>query len=221
MQHRYALIILFMLVAATAAEGQIRYQLGFTAGVNYSTLRSDRFTTSVGRIAPTIGCSFAVAPGDLLELNQEIVLSLGGAEARAVYFRAEQKPEEHTYAYYYYSFETSLFVGFRPGRDIPVLLQAGGFLGANFNALNRSLRELMILDYVNINKAMRAVDLNDAFSGLDYGPAVGLALGEGRWRGNIRYYLGLKNLYDYIDFVQPGPGIRTSALRASLTYFLK
>jgi len=220
MQHRFWLIVLLVLVAALEAECQIRYQLGFTTGVNYSTLRSDRFTTSVGRIAPVIGCSFVVAPGDLLELNQEIMLTLAGAEARAVYFRPEQKPEEHTYPYYYYSFETAIFVGLRPGRDVPLLFQAGGFLGGNFNGLDRSQRELMILDYVNINNAMRAVDLNDAFSGLDYGPAVGLALGEGRWRGNIRYYLGLKNLYDYIDFVAPGPGIRTSALRATLTYFL-
>jgi len=221
MQHRYALLILFMLVAATAAECQIRYQLGFTAGVNYSYLRSDRFTTSVGRIAPVIGCSFVVAPNDVLELNQEIALSLAGADARAVYFRPEIKPEEHTYAYYYYSFETALFAGFRPGRDIPLLFQVGGFLGANFNRLDRSQRELMVLDYTNINNAIRAVDLNDAFSGLDYGPAIGLALGDGQWRGNIRYYLGLKNLYDYIDFVAPGPNIRTSSLRASLTYFLK
>jgi len=221
MQHRIWLTALLILVATIGAECQIRYQLGFTAGVNYSYLRSDQFTTSVGRIAPVIGCSFVVAPSDLLELNQEIMLTLAGADARAVYFRPEQKPEEHTYAYYYYSFETALFVGFRPGRDIPVLFQVGGFMGANFNGLNRSQRDLMILDYVNINNAIRAVDLNDAYSGLDFGPAVGLVLGEGRFRASVRYYLGLKNLYDYIDFVAPGPGIRTSSLRATLTYFLE
>jgi hypothetical protein len=218
---RVWLFTFFLCVGVSGAYGQIRYQLGFTAGVNYSSLRSDQFTTASGVLAPVIGCSFVVAPNNRFELNQEIVLTIRGAKARAVYFRPEQKPEEHTYTYKYYTFETGLFAGFRPGRDLPILLQAGGYFGANFHTLNRSQRELMIVDYEDINNATRAVDLNDAFAGLDYGPALGLMLGEGRFRANARYYFGMKNLYNYIDFVAPGPRIRTNALRVTLTYFLE
>jgi hypothetical protein len=79
----------------------------------------------------------------------------------------------------------------------------------------------MIGDYENINKAIRAVDLNDVFAGIDFGPALGISAGEGRFRANARYYLGVKNLYNYLDFVTAGPRIRTGSLRLTLTWFLQ
>lgn len=211
---------LLLILFAGAASAQIRYQIGCTAGVNYASLRSDLFTTASGRLMPTLGCSFAVGLGDYVELNQEVVLAFKGAHARAVYFRPEDKPDEHTYAYNYTSFETGLFAGFQPARDFPLRFQAGGFFGANFHHLDRTQRELMIGDYGDINHAIRAVDLNDAFSGIDFGPAVGISAGEGHFRANARYYLGVRNLYNYLDFVAAGPRIRSSSLRLSLTYFL-
>lgn len=218
---RIIFFALFLFSVAQTGHAQIRYQLGITSGVNVSSLKSDLFTTSSGRIAPVIGCSFVVSWQEQFELNQEIVLAFKGAKARAVYFRPEEKPEEHTYAYHYNSFETAILGGFRPGRDVPLLLQAGGYLGANFHQLDREQRELMITDYQHINHAMRAVDLNDAFAGLEFGPVVGITAGDGRFRANARYYMGLRNLYNHLDFVAPGPHIRTNALRFSLTYFLR
>lgn len=200
---------------------QLRYQMGLLTGVQYTLLRSDLFTTASGRVAPVVGFAFAVGPRRRWDLVQEVVLTEGGAHARAVYFRAGAPPEDHLYTYKYYSFETSLFASWLPSREVPLWLQAGAFLGGNFDHLNRQQREYMIGDYENINRAVRAVELNDAFSGLDYGAAVGLALGEGRFRASARYYLGMKNLYRYLDFAAPGPYLRTSALRCSLAYFLK
>lgn len=220
MHIRTLLLTLCFFSVALSANAQIRYQLGITAGVNHASLRSDLFATSSGRLAPALGCSFAVGFGRLFELNQEIVLTFKGAKARAVYFRPEEKPGEHTFSYHYNTFETALFAGIRPGARVPLLLQLGGFFGANFHGLDRSQRELMIGDYENINNAMRAVDLNDAFAGIDFGPAAGIAAGEGRFRANARYYLGMKNLYNYLDFVSPGPRIRTGSLRLTLTCFL-
>lgn len=147
-------------------------------------------------------------------------MAFKGAKARAVYFLPEERPDERTYSYFYNSFETTIFVGIRPGRRTPMFLQVGGYLGANFHNLDRSQRELMINDYQDINHAIRAVDLIDAFSGLDFGPALGITAGEGRFRANARYYFGIRNLYNYLDFVASGPRIRTNALRFSLTYFL-
>lgn len=222
MRIRTVLVFLCLATFSTAGTAQIRnYQLGFTAGVNYSSLQSDLFTTSSGRLAPVIGCSFAVGLGDYLELNQEIILGFKGAQARAVYFRPEERPDEQTYAYHYNTFETGLFAGFRPTKDFPLRLQAGGFFGANFNTLNRTQRELMVADYDNINHAIRAVDLNDAFGGVDFGPAIGISAGEGRFRANARIYLGARNLYKQIDFVAAGPRIRTNSLRLTLTYYLQ
>lgn len=204
----------------TKSTAQIRYQIGLTSGVNVSSLKSDLFTTSSGRVFPVLGCSFAVSWDDRFELNQEIVMAFKGAKARAVYFLPEERPDERTYSYFYNSFETAIFVGIRPGRRTPMFLQVGGYLGANFHNLDRSQRELMINDYQDINHAIRAVDLIDAFSGLDFGPALGITAGEGRFRANARYYFGIRNLYNYLDFVASGPRIRTNALRFSLTYFL-
>ena len=221
MKHRTFLLLFLFAGMAVNATAQLRYQIGFTAGTGYSSLRSDLFTTSSGRLAPVIGCSFVVGLNDFFELNQEVVLTLRGARARAVYFRPEDTPDEHTYAYFYNTFETGLFAGFQPGADIPLYLQAGGFFGANFHTLDRSQRELMIGDYKSINNAIRAPDLNDAFAGIDFGPAFGISAGEGRFRANARYYLGVRNLYNYLDFVATGPSIRSSSLRLSLTWFLQ
>ncbi len=220
MRFRIFLSTLFLTGLGLSANAQLRYQLGFTAGTNYASLRSDLFTTSSGRLAPVIGCSFVVGLNDLLELNQEVVFTLRGARARAVFFLPEEKPSEHTYAYFYNTFETALFAGFQPGRHVPLRLQAGAYFGANFHTLDRSQRELMVGDYDNINNAIRAPDLNDAFAGIDFGPAAGISAGDGRFRASARYYLGIRNLYNYLDFVAAGPGIRTSALRLTLTWFL-
>ncbi|MEZ4943028.1 MAG: outer membrane beta-barrel protein [Saprospiraceae bacterium] len=218
---RIFFVAFFLLSAAATGLAQIHYQLGVTSGVNVSSLKSDLFTTSSGRIAPVIGCSFVVSWHEQFELNQEIVLAFKGAKARAVYFQPEQKPEEHTYDYHYNTFETAILGGYRPGRDVPLFLQAGAYLGANFHSLDRTARELMIADYQNINNAIRAVDLNDAFAGLEFGPVVGITAGDGRFRANARYYMGIRNLYNYLDFVTAGPHIRTNSLRLSLTYFLR
>ncbi|MCK6695930.1 MAG: hypothetical protein L6Q97_28010, partial [Thermoanaerobaculia bacterium] len=164
---------LFLAGFSLTAGAQLRYQIGFTAGTNYASLRSDLFTTSSGRLAPVIGCSFVVGLNDFFELNQEVVFTLRGARARAVFFLPEEKPSEHTYAYFYNTFETALFAGIQPGRHVPLRLQAGAYFGANFHTLDRSQRELMVGDYDNINNAIRAPDLNDAFAGIDFGPAVG------------------------------------------------
>lgn len=221
MKIRIAFLAICLTGISFAATAQLRYQIGFTAGFNYSSLRSDLFTTASGRPAPAFGCSAVVGLNDFVELNQEVVLTFKGANVRAVYFRPEEAPEEHTYAYHYNSFETSLFAGIQPAIHLPLRFQIGGFFGANFHTLDRSQRELMIADYDNINNAIRAVDLNDAFAGIDFGPALGISAGEGRFRASARYYLGVRNLYNYLDFVTAGPGIRTSALRLSLTCFIR
>jgi hypothetical protein len=207
-------------VAAVPLSAQTRYQFGFTFGSNYSSLRSDLFPTSSGRLGFAAGCSFTLGFGDQFELNPEIVFVQKGANAQAAYFFPEQKAELRTYQYYYNSFEAGLFAGFQPSAELPFRIQAGGFFGTHFHNLDRNNPELYIGDYEDINNASRAVDLNDAFSGVDFGPAFGLSAGEDRFRANIRYYLGTRNLYNNLDFVESGHRIRTNSIRLSLTYFL-
>lgn len=208
-------------VASTALFAQTNYQMGFTFGSNYSSLRSDLFPTSSGRLGFAAGCSFVLGFGDQFELNPEIVFTQKGASAQAAYFLPEEKAERHTYQYYYNTFEAGLFAGFRPSAHVPFRIQAGGFFGTNFHNLDRSNRELYVGDYENINNATPAVDLNDAFSGVDFGPAFGLSAGDGQFRANIRYYLGARNLYNNVYTAETGHSIRTNSLRLTLTYFLK
>jgi Outer membrane protein beta-barrel domain len=213
--------VVFLTVTATMLSAQSRYQLGFTLGSNYSSLRSDLFTTSSGRLSVAAGCSFAIGFGDRFELNPEIVFIQKGASAQAAYFIPEQKPDARTYRFHYNTFEAGLFAGFQPSKEVPFRIQAGGFFGTHFHNLDRNDRELFIGDYENINNAIRAADLNDAFSGVDFGPALGLSAGEGRFRANIRYYLGARNLYNNLDHVEGGHRIRTNSLRLTLTYFVQ
>lgn len=211
------------LLTATAfsVQAQTRYQFGFTAGSNYSSLRSDLFPTSSGRLGFAAGCSFALGFGDHFELNPEIVFTQKGAAAQVAFFQPEEKAVIQTYEYYYNTFEAGLFAGFQPSARVPFRIQAGGFFGTHFHNLDRNNPELFVGDYENINNATRAVDLNDAFSGVDFGPAVGLSAGEGRFRANIRYYLGARNLYNNLDFVESGHNIRTSSVRLTVTYFVR
>lgn len=212
--------IAIVALAAVSASAQ-KYQMGFTTGSNYSLLKSDLFTTSSGRLSGAIGCSFVIGLNEKFDLNQEILFTQKGASAKAAFFRPEQAADIRTYEFYYNTFEAALFVGYQPVPTIPISLQAGAFYGTHFHTLDRNSRELYVGNYEDINLATRAVDLNDAFSGVDYGPAIGISAGEGRFRANARYYYGARNLYNNLDFVEGGHSIRTSSLRLTLTYFLK
>lgn len=211
----------FLTVVAATLAAQTRYQVGFTFGSNYSSLQSDLFPTSSGRLGFAAGCSFALGFGDRFELNPEIVFTQKGASAQAAYFLPEEKAGIRTYQYYYNTFEAGLFAGFKPIADVPFRIQAGGFFGTLFNNLDRNNRELYVGNYEDITNATSAVDLNEAFSGIDFGPAVGLSAGEGRFRANIRYYYGARNLSSNLYTAEEGHHIRSSSLRLTLTYFLK
>jgi len=207
-------------LAAVSVSAQT-YQMGFTTGSNYSSLKSDLFTTSSGRLSGAIGCSFVIGLGDKFELNQEILFTQKGASAKAAYFRAEQAPDIRTYQFYYNTFEAAMFAGYKPVATVPIRFQLGAFWGTHFHTLDRNSRDLYVGNYENINEATRAVDMNDAFSGVDFGPSIGISGGEGRFRANARYYYGARNLYNNLDFVEGGHKIHTSSLRLTLTYFLK
>ena len=213
--------IALVALAATSLSAQLNHQLGLTLGSNYSSLRSDLFPVASGRLSYAIGASFNLEINDRFGLNQEIIYTQKGASAQTAYFRPEQEPESRSYDYYYSTFETGIFAEFQPLATVPVRLQAGGFVGTHFHNLNRNNTELFVGDYGSINDATRAVDLNDAFSGIDLGPAAGISGGTGQFRVNARYYCGVRNLYNNLDFVESGHHIRTSSVRLTLTYFLK
>ncbi|MCC7507259.1 MAG: outer membrane beta-barrel protein [Saprospiraceae bacterium] len=221
MNARAIFTAIFLFTVLGAAVAQSRYQMGFTIGSNYSSLRSDLFTTSSGRLGVAAGCTFSLGFGDRFELNPEIIFTQKGASAKAVYFRPEEPADQRTYDFYYNTFEAGLFAGYQPSATVPVRIQAGGFFGTHFHTLNKNNRDVMLGDYENINNATPAYQLNDAFSGVDFGPAIGISAGEGRFRANARYYFGAANLYNNLDFVEGGHRIRTNSLRLTLTYFLK
>jgi hypothetical protein len=216
----FALTALFLIVSFSISA-QTYYQAGFTLGSNYSTLRSDLFTTASGRLGMSAGCSFTFGLSDRFELNPEFVFTQKGASAKAVRFMPEEKIEETAYDFHYYSFEAGLMAGYKPAKDVPVRLQTGGFFGSHVVTKNNSNTDVWVGDYQNVNNAFPVAKLNNAFSGLDFGPVAGISAGEGQLRFNIRYYLGLKNLYNNLDFMKTPHSIRTGALRASITYFLK
>lgn len=203
--------------AQTSTADRITTSLSFGSG--YSTIRSDLFSTENGRLGYAAGLSFVVPMGSRLELNPEISFTQKGATAQAGLVRVEDEPLMTTYRYNYKAFELGVLVGYQPFASVPVRLQLGGFLDANQHNLDER-DDLFVGDLYNYNAARPASDLNDAFGGLDYGPAMGLSAGGTRFRVNFRYYLGVPNLYNYLEFMPEGHSIRTSAFRLSATYLL-
>jgi hypothetical protein len=220
---RTALIAIALTAAFAAAnpmQAQVRHKLGFTIGANYASIQSDLFTTAEGRLSPVVGCNFQLDFNERFSLGQEIMFTRKGGTAQVAYFVPEQKADIRTYNYHYNTFEAGVFAGYQPLRGIPVAFQAGGFFGTHFENLNRNDRNLYVGDYSDINNAIRAVDLNDAFAGMDFGPAVGISAAAGRFQASARYYWGARNLYRNLDFVEQNHRISTNSLRISLTYFL-
>jgi Outer membrane protein beta-barrel domain len=207
------------IATTTAVQAQSHYKLGFTLGSNYSSLNSDLFTTASGRLSAAAGFTMSLGFGDRFELNPEIMIVQKGAAAKTVDFQPEDQSVTGTYNYYYNTFEAGLVAGFKPVATLPISLQAGGFFGSHFHNLNRSQPDLFVGDYDDINNATQAVDLNEAFTGIDFGPVVGISAGADRFRVNARYYLGTRNLNNNRDFVAKTNYIRTSSIRLTLTYF--
>jgi len=208
-------------ITTTAIQAQSQYKMGFTLGSNYSSLNSDLFTTSSGRLSAAAGFTISLGFGDHFELTPEIMFVQKGASAKTVNFQPEDQPVVSTYDYFYNSFETGVFAGYKPLKSLPISLQVGGFFGSHFHNLNNKNYDAYVGDYENINKAIPAVDLNEAFTGVDFGPAVGISAGAGRFRVNARYYFGTRNLNNNRDFVAKVNTIRTNSMRLSLTYFFK
>ncbi len=208
-------------ITTTAIQAQSQYKMGFTLGSNYSSLNSDLFTTSSGRLSAAAGFTISLGFGDHFELTPEIMFVQKGASAKTVNFQPEDQPVVSTYDYFYNSFETGVFAGYKPLKSLPISLQVGGFFGSHFHNLNNKNYDAYVGDYENINKAIPAVDLNEAFTGVDFGPAVGISAGAGRFRVNARYYFGTRNLNNNRDFVAKVNTIRTNSMRLTLTYFFK
>jgi|JI10StandDraft_1071094.scaffolds.fasta_scaffold588791_1 hypothetical protein len=205
----------------TVLQAQSQYKMGFTLGSNYSSLNSDLFTTAAGRLSAAAGFTISLGFGDRFELSPEIMFVQKGASVKTVNFQPEDQAATGTYDYFYNTFEAGLFAGYKPVASLPISLQAGAFFGSHFHNLDRKQRDLFVGDYENINNAVQAVDLNEAFTGIDFGPAVGISAGAGRFRVNARYYLGTRNLNNNRDFVAKNNYIRTNSMRLALTYFFK
>jgi hypothetical protein len=215
-----AIVIATIFSCAVVSAQSVKHELGFFVGGAYSSARSDLFTTASGQMGATAGCSFVFNFGDRFSLTQDVAFVQRGTSARAVQFLPEREPVISSYEYKYNAFEVGALAGFSPFRNIPLSIQGGGYFGSHFHNMNGDKRDLYLGDYNSVNDARPAYKLIDAFSGIDFGPAVGISAGKGNLRVNARYYLGMRNLYNNLDFVQPGSHIRTNSIRVTVSYFL-
>ncbi|MCY7329579.1 MAG: outer membrane beta-barrel protein, partial [Saprospiraceae bacterium] len=180
-------VILLVVIATSMLSAQSYHQLGFTFGSNYSTLHSDLFPTNSGRLSYAVGAVFHLGFHDRFGLSQEVIFAQKGATARAVSFPPEQKPENQSYNYYYNAFQTSILANFQPFSKLPVRLQAGGFAELLSNRLKRNNYDLYVGEYDENEhyNAMLATKLNESFSGVDFGTAVGISAGGSQFRVNL------------------------------------
>ncbi len=152
-----ALIAIF--ATTTVANAQSSYKMGFTLGSNYSSLRSDLYTTASGRLSPAAGFTITLGFGDRFELSPEIMFVQKGATAKTVQFNPENQPSVSTYDFHYNSFEAGVFAGYQPIATVPIRLQAGGFFGTHFHNLDRSQKDEYVGDYNNVVNATKAISI--------------------------------------------------------------
>ena len=221
MNIRFAMTAIVAVVFSASAFAQSTYRMGVTAGANYSTLKSDVFETTSGHLAPTVGVAFQLGFSEFFELNPEISFAQKGGSAQVARYLPEQQPELGSYEYHYNTFELTLVAGLKPIQTLPVRIQLGGFLGSHFEIIDDKNHDWYLGDGSDILTAMPAWRYNNAFSGFDFGAVAGVSVGEGRLRGSVRYYHGMKNLYNNLDFMQEDGSIQTQGFRAGLTWFLK
>lgn len=222
MNIRFAMTAIAAVCFSATSFAQNTYRMGVTAGANYSSLKSDVFETTSGRFAPAVGVAFQLGFNDFFELNPEIVFTQKGGSAQVARYLPEQQPELGTYDYHYNTFELTLVAGMKPIESIPLRVQLGGFLGSHFeDTQNDEEQQWYIGDGSDILTAMPAWRYDNAFSGFDFGAVAGLSVGEGRLRGSLRYYQGMKNLYNNLDYMKEDGTINTQGARLSLTWFLK
>ena len=213
--------VLPFMALAVQANAQSYYKAGATVGTGYSTLRSDLFSMASGRLGLSAGFSIALGVGDRMELNTEIMFRQRGASVRAVRFSGEGFPENDTYDYFYSAFEAGQYVGYFPFKHLPLQVQAGGFFGSHYTRLDQLQRDLWVKNYESPDGAMQAIRLNAAFSGVDFGPVMGISAGNRRVRFNVRYYFGARNMYRNLEFVPPGSKIYSGSFNTTLTFFLE
>lgn len=142
-----AAVALVATITTTAIQAQSQYKMGFTLGSNYSSLNSDLFTTSSGRLSAAAGFTISLGFGDHFELTPEIMFVQKGASAKTVNFQPEDQPVVSTYDYFYNSFETGVFAGYKPLKSLPISLQVGGFFGSHFHNLNNKNYNAYVGDY--------------------------------------------------------------------------
>lgn len=220
MNFRFAAATAVAVAFSVAASAQTTYRLGITAGANQSTLKSDVFETTVGRVAPAIGVAFQLGFGEVFELNPEIVFTQKGGSALVSRSVPEAKPETGSYDYHYNTFELTLVAGIKPVETFPVRIQIGGFMGSHFEDIQDDDQQWYVGDGEDMLTAMPAWRYNNAFAGLDFGGVVGVSVGEGRLRASARYYHGVKNMYNNLDFMKEDGTIRSQGARLSVTWFL-
>lgn len=216
-----AALLILSSVCMPLLQAQSSYKMGVIFGGNYSSLRSDLFTTASGRLTATLGASVLLGFENRFELISEINFAQKGASVKTAVFNPENRPFIRNYALYHNSFEAGVFAGYQPLESLPLRLQAGGYFGGLFHTLNRSDKNMYVGNYENIVDATQVTLLNESMSGIDFGPAFGVSGGEGRFRVNVRYYLGLRNLYDNIAFTTENHRIKSNSIRVAITYFFK
>jgi hypothetical protein len=199
---------------------QNTYTGAVTFGTSYSTLRTDLFSLQNARMGFSAGLSFIIPLNDRLEFNPEISYVQKGGAARATLLFPEQAISTRTYNFNYNSFEANMLMGLQPVKSIPIRLLAGAFMGAMSNNLSDEVTELYVGNVEGYNTAMPVENLNNAFAGIDFGPVAGISLGNGRFRANLRYQVGVPNLYNRLEFMPEGHTVRTSAARLTMSYFI-
>ncbi len=208
-----------LLIMTFSANAQ-RTSLGFTVGSNYSTVSSDLFDQKSGRVGLAAGVSIRIGLTDQLDFNSDLSFVQKGTTAETAYFIPEQKADIRPYKYNYNAYETAVTLGWQLA-TLPIRVHGGGFVATHAHNLEPAYNYQMVGDINDYNNAIPADELIDSFSGVDFGPVIGLTVGNDRICANLRYFIGAKNMYKNLDFLPEGHKIKSSSIRLSVGYYLR
>lgn len=198
------LIVLFAL-ALFSISAQAQMQLGLKAGLNLANLSGDDAGSPDSKTAFAFGGFFAYQFSPMFAIQPEIYYSMKGATDKMT---VEGATIDLTYTFDY--IEIPLLVKFMipiQGSNVKPDIFAGPYLGINTTAKVKG-------EYQGDSQEEDIEDFKSSEFGLQFGGGVGFPVGNGELGFDVRYIMGLTNIFD----VESDPDIKNSVINFNLFY---
>jgi hypothetical protein len=198
------LFVLFAL-ALFSISTQAQMQLGLKAGLNLANLSGDDAGSPDSKTAFAFGGFFTYQFSPMFAIQPEIYYSMKGATDKMT---IEGTTIDLTYTFDY--IEIPVLVKFIipiQGSTVKPAIFAGPYLALNTTAKIKA-------EYQGQSEEEDIDELKSSEFGLQFGGGVGFPVGSGELGFDIRYIMGLSNIFD----VEGDPDVKNTVINFNLFY---